>query len=103
MVALEFGVIEKERRQPYLAGLTSGLLFFVGSLPSILPFMIIPGQTNPMYGLYLAIGSTFVTLFIVGIVKSFATRMHWFYSSLENFAIVGFGGVFAYWIGSWLQ
>ena len=38
MAGLEFGVVDTERRSPWLAAFTSGALFLVGALPSILPF-----------------------------------------------------------------
>lgn len=101
MVALEFGVLEKERRQPCLAGLTSGGLFILGSLSSLVPFAIC--VDNPKHGLYLAIIFTTIMLFIVGVVKSFATRLSWLYSSFENFVITGLGGVVAYFIGTLLS
>jgi len=41
MMALEFGVVEEERRSPYTAGVLSGLLFLAGSLPSVLPFLFV--------------------------------------------------------------
>lgn len=100
MIALEFGVLEKERRKPCFAGLTSGCLFFLGSLPSMLPFTIC---NDPHDGLCLAVICTVVMLLVVGLVKSFATRMSWFYSSIENLVITGLGGIFAYGIGSWLS
>ncbi len=100
MIALEFGVLEKEKRIPYLAGITSGCLFFLGSLPSLLPFAIC---NDPRNGLFMAIVCTSTMLLIVGLVKSFVTRMGWFYSSIENFVITGLGGVLAYSIGLWLS
>ena len=100
MVALEFGFLERERRQPFLAGLTSGCLFFLGSLPSVIPFAICK---DPFNGVYLAIVCTSITLLVIGVVKSFATRMNWFYSSFENFIIAALGGLLAFYIGLWLQ
>lgn len=40
MVALEFGVLDGERRDPFGAAALSGLLFIIGSLPSVLPFCV---------------------------------------------------------------
>jgi len=123
MVALEFGVLERERRNPLFAGLTSGCLFFIGSLPSVLPFVICSTDTNSNNtnayedntdtdtdtndntgrAVALAIIGTSLALIFVGIAKSFATRMNWFYSSVENFIITGLGGVAAFYLGSCLQ
>lgn len=44
MIALEFGVIEEEGRSPYKAAAASFWLFFIGALPSILPFAFINGS-----------------------------------------------------------
>mmetsp|Transcript_18468 Transcript_18468/g.22613 ORF Transcript_18468/g.22613 Transcript_18468/m.22613 type:complete len:107 (+) Transcript_18468:664-984(+) len=96
MVALEFGVPEEEVRRPVWAGLTSGGLFFLGSLPSFIPFAFL---NDPMYGLAVSGLCTSISLLIVGIIKSFATREGWLYSSLENFAITGFGSVIAFGMG----
>ena len=96
MIALEFGVLEKERRIPLLAGLTSGGLFFIGSLPSAIPFLIC---SDPIKGIFFAIISTLICLLIVGLVKSFVTRMSWFRSSFENFIITVLGAVLAFYIG----
>ena len=41
MTALEFGVVETERRKPHTAVYLSGLLFAVGSLPPVLPFVFV--------------------------------------------------------------
>ncbi len=98
MVALEFGVVETERRNAVVAGVTSGFLFFLGSLPSVVPYAL---YADPMDGLFLASCLTSAVLLIVGVMKSFATRMNWVYSSCENFLIVGLGGLSAYLIG-WL-
>lgn len=101
MVALEFGVLETERRNPFIAGVTSGLLFFIGSLPSLLPYAMCSDEVD---ALFLATFSTGVVLLIVGLVKSIVTRMNnWLYSSFENFVIVGLGGSLAYLIGSCLK
>ena len=100
MVALEFGVLESERRNARVAGLTSGALFFIDSLSSLIPYAIC---IDPMNGLFLATSCTCVVLLVVGVVKSFVTRMNCFYSSVENFVIVGLGGLFAYLIGAKLK
>ncbi len=56
MAALEFGVVESERRSPYLAMAASGLLFLLGSVPSVLPFVLIPSISDyfiPLGGAFL--------------------------------------------------
>ena len=97
MTALEFGVLEKEQRSPIQAGLFSGLLFAVGSLPSILPFIF--SGYSPQIGLAIATVLTIVALMLVGMVKTWATRTNCVSAALENLCIAGFGGLFAYVVG----
>ncbi|HLF61153.1 MAG TPA: VIT1/CCC1 transporter family protein [Acidimicrobiia bacterium] len=96
MKALEFGFVESERRSPFRAMIASGLLFLVGSLPSIIPFMVF--DTNPpalAWASVLALGG----LFTVGVVKARVTRNNWLISGLENMMIAGVGGLVAWLIG----
>lgn len=97
MAALEFGVIESERRSPYMAMAASGLLFLVGSMPSVIPFMVLDDT-----GTALAWASVFSLsgLFVVGVIKARVANSHWVKSGLENMAIAGVGGVIAWAIGS---
>jgi VIT1/CCC1 family predicted Fe2+/Mn2+ transporter len=97
MIALEFGVIAEEQRSPLWAGVTSCLLFIMGSLPSVLPF-IFSGNT-PKYGLIAAALITTTALLFVGGVKTWATRGNCMTASMENLVIAGCGGAFAYGVG----
>ncbi len=97
MKALEFGFVESERRSPFLAMTVSGVLFLVGSLPSILPFIVFDSTTQALtWATVLALGG----LFIVGVVKARVTRNNWLMAGLENTAIAGIGGLVAWFIGS---
>lgn len=96
MAALEFGVVDSERRSPYLAMAASGLLFLVGAIPSVLPFAIMSDTTS---ALIVASVLTFGALFIVGAVKARVAKTSLFKSGLENLAIAGVGGVIAWLIG----
>jgi len=96
MKALEFGFVESERRSPYRAMLVSGALFLVGSLPSIIPFVIFDSnRTAIVWASLLALGG----LFAVGVVKARVTRNNWLRSGLENMMIAGVGGLLAWLIG----
>ena len=96
MKALEFGFVESERRSPYRAMLASGGLFLVGSMPSIVPFMIFDSNTTALiWASVLSLGG----LFAVGVVKARVTRNNWFRSGLENMMIAGVGGLLAWLIG----
>ena len=96
MIALEFGVVEEERRSPVVAGLTSCALFFLGSLPSVIPFAFID---DPFDGLIAAAVATGLALLFVGAVKTWATRGRMLEAAMENLIIAGFGGGLAYGVG----
>ncbi len=96
MAALEFGVVESERRSPYLAMAASGLLFLLGSLPSVLPFGLIDSAG---VALAWATGLTLAGLFVVGVVKARVANSHVIRSGLENMVIAGLGGLVAWVIG----
>lgn len=96
MIALEFGIIDHERRSPWKAALFSFLLFITGSLPSIIPFAIV---VAPMTGLIAAGIATGIGLMTVGVIKTFATRGKWYIAALENLFVAIAGGAAAYGIG----
>lgn len=96
MKALEFGVVDTERRSPYRAAAMSGTLFLAGSLPSVVPFTF---AVSPGIGLTWASAMTAVGLFIVGAAKTRVTRTNPVLSGLENLIVAGAGGVLAFWIG----
>ena len=94
--ALEFGVVDTEERSPVKAGLFSCVLFAAGSLPSVIPFIML----GPMEGLVAASVATTVALLGVGAIKTWATRGNWIAAAMENLCIAGFGGAFAYFVGA---
>lgn len=96
MAALEFGVVDSERRSPYLAMAASGLLFLAGSVPSIAPFVFIQSM-----GVALAVATTLTLagLYIVGAVKGYVAKTSRIRSGLENLVIAGIGGLIAWGVG----
>ena len=97
MKALEFGFVESERRSPYRAMFASGLLFLVGSLPSIIPFVVFASVNVALaWATVLALGG----LFVVGVIKARVAKNSWLTSGLENMVIAGIGGVIAWLIGN---
>ncbi|HAX81069.1 MAG TPA: hypothetical protein DCY40_00680 [Actinobacteria bacterium] len=96
MKALEFGVVDTERRSPITAMVVSGLLFLGGSLSSVLPFLFVK-ETG--VGLAWSAGFTAIGLYAVGVVKGTVTRSNRALSGLENLLIAGLGGVLAWWVG----
>ena len=97
MIALEFGVLDQEMRSPIIAGLTSGGVFVLGSLPSVIPFCF--SNPNPLVGLIAAAITTTVSLLAVGAIKSWATRGSCVNSAFENLVIACVGGSLAYGVG----
>jgi len=96
MKALEFGIIDSERRSPYAAMFASGLLFLLGALTSVVPFLFEPSTT---VGLIWASILTAVGLFGVGAAKTVVTRGNPVTAGLQNLVIAGFGGLIAFYIG----
>lgn len=96
MKSLEFGVVESERRSPYLAMAFSGGLFLAGSLPSVLPFAFI---SSPGTALAVAIALSVAGLFTVGVMKARVIQSSRVRAGLENLVIAGMGGVLAWFIG----
>ena len=88
MMALEFGVVETERRSPWRAMLMSGGLFLTGSLPTVIPFALV---SDPVRGLLWAAVGTGAGLIAVGVVKTMATRTHAVRSGVENFVVGALG------------
>jgi VIT1/CCC1 family predicted Fe2+/Mn2+ transporter len=97
MKALEFGVVDEESRSPIWAAVTSGLLFFMGSLPSLLPYSFVQ---DPTLGLGIAAIATITALGIVGGIKTWATRGVFWSSVTENLVVAGLGGSLAYAVGA---
>jgi VIT1/CCC1 family predicted Fe2+/Mn2+ transporter len=96
MKALEFGVVDSERRSPYTAMTMSGLLFLAGASTSVVPFMFTESTT---VGLWWAAALTAAGLYLVGVVKSIVTRTSSFRAGIENMSIAGVGGILAWWVG----
>lgn len=96
MMALEFGVIEEERRSPYTAGVISGLLFLLGSLPAVLPFFFVESTG---LGLFIAAIGSGIALFVVGVLKTLVTRKNWVWAGTENVLIATAGAIISYGVG----
>ncbi|MFQ5947504.1 MAG: VIT1/CCC1 transporter family protein [Acidimicrobiia bacterium] len=96
MMALEFGIVETERRSPTKAMLTSGILFLTGAAPSLVPFIFISSATAAL--VWAAIGSG-LALFAVGAAKTLATRKNPLRSGFENLGVAAAGAAAAFTIG----
>jgi VIT1/CCC1 family predicted Fe2+/Mn2+ transporter len=95
--ALEFGIVDDERRSPYLAAVASGMLFLAGALPSVLPFAI---WDETGTGLLAAAVLAGIGLFAVGAAKTIQTRKNPWLSGAENLALGLVGGAIAYGVGT---
>ncbi len=100
MMALEFGVVDHRRRNPFVAMAASGGLFLAGSLTSVVPFMF---NVTPSVGLVWAAVVSGVALFIVGAGKTYATRGNWLTSGMENLILAAAGAGISYVVGDWYQ
>ncbi|MGB5566836.1 MAG: VIT1/CCC1 transporter family protein [Acidimicrobiia bacterium] len=96
MAGLEFGVVDTERRNPYLAAFASAGLFLAGALPSVVPFAF---SENTGTALFLAAVLTGIGLLAVGAAKTAMTKTNPFGSAFENLGIGFAGGVLSYLVG----
>jgi vacuolar iron transporter family protein len=94
---LEFGIVDDERRSPYAAALTSGLLFLGGAVPAVIPFAFFD---SPSTALIVAAVLTGIGLFAVGVAKTVQTRKNPYLSGAENLALGFIGAVVAFGVGS---
>ncbi|MGI9667133.1 MAG: VIT1/CCC1 transporter family protein [Acidimicrobiia bacterium] len=94
--ALEFGIVDDERRSPYAAAVASGFLFLAGALPSVIPFAFVDDTTTGLIAAAILAG---IGLFAVGAVKTMQTKKNPFLSGGENLLLGLFGGVLAYLVG----
>jgi VIT1/CCC1 family predicted Fe2+/Mn2+ transporter len=96
MMALEFGVVDSERRSPFLAAAASGVFFITGSLPSVVPFVFDPA---PETGLLWAAILAGVGLFAVGVIKTTLTRTNAVRAGLENLGVALAGAALSFGVG----
>ncbi len=94
--ALEFGIVDGERRNPYAAAVASGFLFLLGALPSVIPFAIWDDTTTAILAAAVLSG---IGLFFVGAVKTLQTKKSWFLSGLENLVLGLAAGVLSFFVG----
>jgi VIT1/CCC1 family predicted Fe2+/Mn2+ transporter len=99
MMAFEFGASSDDlERNPWSAMWASGRLFFIGSLPSVIPFFFghfISATTC----LAIATALVGVSLFVVGALKTMSTKGRIFFDGMENFTLGAFAGGVAYAVG----
>lgn len=94
--ALEFGIVDTERRSPIAAALFSGVLFLSGAVPSVIPFAVIDDTSVALLAAGVLAG---IGLVAVGAIKTMQTGKSPVFSSLENLAFGLGGGVLAYFVG----
>jgi VIT1/CCC1 family predicted Fe2+/Mn2+ transporter len=94
--ALEFGVVDTERRNPFAAAIASGFLFLLGAIPSVIPFAIWDDTGKALLAAAIFSG---IGLFIVGAVKTLQTKKSWLISGGENLILGLAAGVLSYFVG----
>lgn len=98
MMAFEFGVHSEElERNPLKAMFMSGRLFLIGSLPTVLPFFIVPLDAHTAMGIAGALVG--VTLFVVGAYKCRTTKGVWWKDGLENLILGAIATGISYGVG----
>lgn len=95
-MVLEFGILEDEKRNPFIAGGVAFVLFVCGALPSVLPFTIFDNIT---VAFVVAGILTMSGLLLVGAIKTWATRGNLWNAAIENLAVSAGGGAIAFGIG----
>lgn len=85
MMREELGIFEETFDDPLRVGAIMGISFAIGSLPPLIPYMV---MDNPMTALKVAIVTSLIFLFGVGIGKTTVTKGNWVKSGIEV-AIIG--------------
>jgi VIT1/CCC1 family predicted Fe2+/Mn2+ transporter len=98
MVALEFGVVDEERRSPWVAAMFSGFLFLAGALTSVIPFMFY--SLDPQTALAYAAAFSGLGLFGVGAAKTIVTRGNPWKAGVENLGVAAGGAVLSFLAGA---
>lgn len=80
MMREELGIIEETFDDPLRVGAIMGISFAIGSLPPLIPYMV---MNNPMTALKVAILTSLIFLFGVGIGKTTVTKGNWVKSGIE--------------------
>ena len=96
MEKFEFGISDDElQRKPIKAMITSGRLYLIGALPSILPFI----SSDLTLALILSLVLCGLAAFTIGAYKTRTTRGNWLYGGMENLLLISIGAGIAYGIG----
>ena len=85
MMREELGIMEETFDDPLRVGAIMGISFAIGSLPPLIPYMI---MDNPFTALKVAVVTSLLFLFGVGIGKTTVTKGNWLKSGIEV-AIIG--------------
>jgi len=96
MMAFEFGVQEDLERNPLTAMFMSGRLFFLGSMPTVIPFFI---TIDPVYCLLIAGVLVGALLFGVGAYKTRTTHGNPYKDGFENFILGAVGAAISFGVG----
>ncbi len=96
MVEKELGLVVEQGGTPLRGAIIMGASFGLAALVPILPFVFL----SVMHALYVSVGLTALTLFVIGMVKSRWTRRHWLSSGTEIVLLGAFAGVAGYLFGT---
>ncbi len=96
MMLEELGIIESEIESPWKHGLATFLAFILaGSMP-LVPYFFSISHANQFST---SVISTIASLFFVGSMRSFVTKVHWLKSGLQMLLVGGLAAGSAYLVG----
>ncbi|MDD5154961.1 MAG: VIT1/CCC1 transporter family protein [Candidatus Omnitrophica bacterium] len=84
MVQEEIGISPGLIDNPFEIGIISSGSFLLGALPAIFPFFLFKDVSA---ALFTSAASVLLFLFILGVLKTRITKMHWLFSGLETLLI----------------
>ena len=97
MVEKELGLaVEPEEGSPLQGALVMGAAFGLGSIPPILPHLVLDNDV----AVVASVAATLLALFGIGVVKTRWTRHSWLTSGLEIVAVGAVAGIAGYFFGN---
>lgn len=100
MMVNELGIIPGDGESPWKNGLATFIAFGTAGLLPMLPY-VFGLRLGSMFNT--AIVTTAGALFVVGSLRAFMTKRHWFISGLEMLLVGAIAAAAAYGLGYWIE
>lgn len=84
MAQEEIGITPAAIDNPLEIGLVSAISFLIGTVPALLPFLVIPDRSQALLCSAVVVA---LFLFFIGVFKTKLTKLHWFQSGIETLGI----------------